>query len=194
MGQKLIEASLWLLATALVALLTHLSAILILPAVATRDAAHRLDPLDRPGTMALLPQAAPGSTLVPFRDPTVVQGACFFDLATSPVRLKTTVAEGRLTTLSFRTREGQVFYAMTDRAALRGTIDIRLVSEAQLRAVEAGDEEDQGLPTELRLKAPSQRGLIIASALIARPGDREEAEASIKAIACHPEAIAAPAR
>ena len=67
---------------------------------------------------------------------------------------------------------------MTDRAALRGTIDIRLVTDAQLQAVEAGDDENQGLTSELRLKAPAQRGLIVATALVAHPGDRQEAERS----------------
>ena len=194
MGQKLIGAGLWFLATLLVAILTHLSAILILPRVAPRDAAHRLDEFGRSEAMALLPRAEPGSSLIPFRDPAVVQGVCFFDLAKSPVRLKTTIEEGRMMTLSFRTRQGQIFYAMTDRAALRGTIDIRLVTEAQLQTIEAGDDEDQGLPTELRLKSPSQRGLIVATALVPRPGDRGDAEALVKAITCHPEAITTAAQ
>lgn len=194
MGQKLVGASLWLLVTVLVAVLTHLTAILILPKVATRDAAHRLGKLGTSGGMTLLPRAEPGATLIPFSDPAAVQGICFFDLTDAPVRLKTNVEEGRLLTLSFRTPEGQIFYAMTDRAALRGTIDIHLVTDAQLQVVEAGDDEDQGLPTELRLKAPAKRGLIVANALVARPGDREAAEALVKAITCRPEPIATTAR
>ena len=182
----------------LVAGLTHLVAILLLPDVATRDAfdllaarGPRKDGAARDG-MALLPPARPGDTLIPFRDPAAVQGLCFFDLAKAPVRVRTTVGEGRLLSLSFRTRDGRVFYSMTDRAALRGTIDIRLVTPAQLETVADGDDEDAGLPEELRLKAPATTGLVIATALIARPGDRADAEARIKAIACKPEPLAPP--
>ncbi len=194
MGSRLIGASLWLLATVLVAIATHLCAILILPSVATRDAAHRLAQFAATDHMALLPLSQAGSQLLPFADPATVQGVCFFDLANAPVRLKATVEEGHLLTLSFRTREGRIFYAMTDRAALHGSIDIRLVTEAQLQTVESGDAEDEGLPVELRLKAPSPHGMIVATALAARPADRQDAETLIKAITCHPETIGTAAR
>ena len=180
----------------LVAGLTHLVAILLLPNVATRDAydllAARSPHNGAPNGMALLPPARPGDTLIPFRDPAAVQGLCFFDLAKAPVRVRTKVGEGRLLTLSFRTRGGRIFYSMTDRAALRGTIDIRLVTPAQLETVVDGDDEDAGLPEELRLKAPATTGLMIVTALIARPGDRADAEARISAIECKPEPLAPP--
>lgn len=180
----------------LVAGLTHLVAILLLPDVATRDAydllAARTPHNGAALGMALLPPARPGDTLIPFRDPAAVQGLCFFNLAKAPVRVRTKVGEGRLLTLSFRTRDGRIFYSMTDRAALRGSIDIRLVTPAQLETVVDGDDEDAGLPEELRLKAPATTGLMIATALIARPGDRADAEARIKAIECKPEPLAPP--
>ena len=177
--------------------LTHLVAILLLPGVATRDAYDLLAARDpakgatsRTG-MTLLAPARPGDTLIPFRDPATVQGLCFFDLGKAPVRVRAKVGEGRLLTLSFRTRDGRVFYSMTDRAALRGSIDIRLVTPAQLETVVDGDDED-GLPEELRLKAPAATGLMVATALIARPSDRADAEARIKAIECEPEPLPPP--
>ncbi len=177
----------------LVAGLTHLCAILLLPGVATRDAYDLLAArYVRHAGMSLLAPARPGDTLIPFRDPAAVQGLCFFDLNKAPTRVRTKVEEGRLLTLSFRTRDGRIFYSMTDRAALRGSIDIRLVTPAQLAEVVAGDDEDAGLPEELRLKAPATAGLIVATALIARPSERAEAEARIKAIECKPEALDAP--
>ena len=177
----------------LVAGLTHLVAVLLLPDVATRDAYDLLAAhgYGRDG-MSVLPPARPGDTLIPFRDPAAVQGLCFFDLAKAPFRIRTKVEEGRLLTLSFRTRDGRIFYSMTDRAALRGSIDIRLVTPAQLETVADGDDEDAGLPEELRLKAPATAGLIVATALIARPGGRADAEARIKAIECKPEPLDAP--
>lgn len=177
----------------LVAAFTHLVAVLLLPSVATRDAYDILFALKiGTGGMTPLGPARPGDTLVPFRDPAAAQGLCFFDLAAAPVRIRTNVTEGRLLTLSFRTRDGRVFYSMTDRAALNGVIDIHLVTPAQLDAVTAGDADDAGLPEELRLKAPARTGLLVATALIARPSERAEAEARIKAIVCKPEPLVAP--
>lgn len=177
----------------LVAGLTHLSAVLLLPNVATRDAYDLLASQDfRRNAMTLLAPSRPGDKLIPFRDPAAVQGLCFFDLAKAPVRVKTKTEEGRLLTLSFRSRDGRIFYSMTDRAALHGAIDIRLVTPAQLEEVTAGDDEDAGLPEELRLKSPTTSGLMVATALIARPSERADAEARIKAIECKAEPLDAP--
>lgn len=192
MMNRSIGALPWLLATLLVAGLTHFTAILILPKVATRDAYERLAARGQADHMVLLPSGSASGTPVPFLDPATVQGLCFFDVEKVPVRVKARVEEGRLLTLSFRKREGRIFYAMTDRAALHDMIDIRLVTESQLQEVEAGDDEEQGLPAELRLKTPGPKGLIVATALVARPSDRQDAEARIKAIDCHPEPLGAP--
>ncbi len=190
---RLLPLAVGLAIVGLVAGLTHLSAILLLPGVATRDAYDLLAAryVGHVG-MSLLPPARPGDTLIPFRDPAAVQGLCFLNLAKAPTRVRTKVEEGRLLALSFRTRDGRIFYSMTDRAALRGTIDIRLLTPAQLAEVVAGDDEDAGLPEELRLKAPATAVLMIATALIARPSERADAEARIRAIECKPEPLAAP--
>lgn len=176
----------------LVAGLTHLTAILLLPHVATRDAYHLLAGYRGGAGMQLFPPSRPGDTLIPFRDPAAVQGLCFFDLSKGPFRVKTRTEEGRLLTLSFRAPDGRVFYSMTDRAALRETIDIRLVTAAQLAALSDQDDENQGLPEELRLLSPTLKGLIVATALVARPSERADAETRIKAITCQKEALPAP--
>ena len=176
----------------LVAGLTHLTAILLLPKVATRDAFDLLSGLGGTDHMEIFPPARPGDTLIPLRDPATVQGLCVFDLGRGPVRVKTQTEEGRLLTLSFRTQEGRIFYSMTDRAALRGTIDIRLVTAAQLADIAGQDDEDEGLPEELRLQSPSLRGLVVATALIARPSERTDAESRIVAISCKPEPQTSP--
>ena len=182
----------------LVAGLTHLLAILMLPSVATKDAytllADRHDDAaakapPHAGRMTLLAASRPSDRTIPFRDPATVQGLCFFDLSKTPFRIKTKVEDGRLLTMSFRMPNGRIFYSMTDRAAFHDVIDIHLVTDAQLKAVEANDDEDQGLPSELRLKAPGLKGLVVATALIARPSDAHDAEERIKAISCAPEPL-----
>ncbi len=191
-GARHLPIAVGILIVALVAGLTHLIAILLLPRVATRDAYDLLAARTAPGRMVLFAPARPGDATVPFRDPAAVQGLCFFDLSKGPVRVKTRTEEGRLLTLSFRTREGRIFYSMTDRAALRNTIDIRLVTAAQLVDVAAGDDEDQGLPEELRLQAPALTGLVVATALVAHPSERADAERRIQAIGCAVEPLPSP--
>lgn len=176
----------------LVAGLTHFSAVLLLPYVASKDAYTSLAPFGARNKMVLLPPEHAGDGPVPFRDPALVVGICYFDITQSPLRIRMKTGDGRLLTLSFHTPQGKIFYSMTDRAALRNLIDIRLVTPAQLKAIEDADDEDAGLPTELRLKAPSEKGLIVARALVARPGERDAAEAAVKATVCQPEPLPPP--
>ena len=176
--------------TLLVAALTHLLAILLLPKVATRDAYSVLLPLAKDtGHAILLPPSRPGDTMIPFRDPATIQGLCFYDVATAPFRVRVKAEDGHPLTLSFRTPDGRVFYSMTDRAALNGSIDIRLLTDTQLKDVEDADDDDQGLPTELRLKVPAPRGLFVATVLVTRPSETQDAERQIGAITCAPEPL-----
>lgn len=185
---------LWALAVLFTAVLTHLAAVLILPDVATRDAYHRLIESVGGGIasgtqgMILLPPVKPDERTIPFRDPALIQGVCFFDLTKAPVRVRTKVEPGRMLSLSFRTAAGRVFYAMTDRGALGGTIDILLLNAAELARLESNDDEPAAPAPELRLQAPAAKGLIIASALVARPGERDDAEAQVHSVICKPEA------
>ncbi len=174
----------------LVAALTHFAAILLIPHVATEDAYDVLAARSGVNKLIVLPSSRPGDRLVPYRDPATIQGICFFDVGKAPIRVRTHTEDGQLLTLSFRTPQGRVFYSMTDRAALKDVIDIRLVTTAQLAAIEdAETDAEQGLPSELRLKVPARRGLLVATALVARPSDRQDAEARIKAITCAPEPL-----
>ena len=192
---RLIAALATLAIVVLTAALTHLSAILLLPEVASKDAVSLLAAHNKPNTMALLTAA---SDPIPFTDPATVQGVCLFDLAKAPLRVRARTEPGRLLTLSFRAADGRIFYSMTDRAALHDTIDIRLVTADQLKVIEAGDNEDEALPSELRLQAPSTKGLLLVAALVARPSEAQDAADRIKAVSCAPEPIvvanAAPER
>ena len=182
---------------ALTAALTHFSAVLLLPEVASKDAVSLLAARNKPNTMTLL-TGATGGDLIPFADPATVRGACLFDLTKAPLRVRAKTEEGRLLTLSFRAADGRIFYSMTDRSALHGSIDIRLVTADQLKVIEAADSEDAPLPSELRLQAPTAKGLLLATALVARPSEARDAAERIGAVSCASEPIvvatAAPER
>jgi uncharacterized membrane protein len=112
-----------------------------------------------------------------------------FDLSHGSLHVRATIDPERLLTLSFRCRQGRVFYGVTDRAAVHGKIDIRIVTPAQLQALDAQDDEDNP-PQELRLVAPQTKGFVLIDALVARPSERAAAEARAMSVVCAPEAVA----
>jgi uncharacterized membrane protein len=187
---RLGAAALLLLAMLCVAGIVHIGTILALPKIATPDAFTRLSALVKSGRMTILPRALPGTTLLPFADPAVARGLCMFDLSKAALRLRGTVDPDELVTFSFRTREGHVFYSMTDRAAQQGRVDVLLLSQAQLEAIEAAVNEDEETSQELRLVAPEVKGLIFVDALAAFPGDWANAVRRVEQITCEAEAIA----
>lgn len=191
-GDRFFALLLYVTGAIFVAGLVHIIAILVMPQVAPRDAYARLTALAKPGQMTLLPRTLPGHQLTPFADPAVAQAVCPYDLANGPLHLHADLPGNRLLTVSFRTRTGQVFYSMTDRASLHGTIDVRIMTQAQLDAEqdnEGDDDNDQPLK-ELRLVAPDTKGFVLVNALSTYPSERSDAEAEVKSVACAPETLA----
>jgi uncharacterized membrane protein len=181
---------LFLLGVVFVAGVVHLVSVLAMPVVAPLDAYARLSALARPGQMTLLPRALPDQQITPFEDPALVQGVCLYDLSTGPLHLEAGIEDGGLLTLSFRTRSGRIFYAMTDQAALHGKITVRVMTEPQLEAVEANDDDEDEPLQELRLVAPDMKGFVLVNALAAYPSERAQAEARVTSISCSPETLA----
>lgn len=177
------------LATAFVAGIVHLASVFAMPQVAPHDAFARLSALAQPNQTVLLPAAVPGHELAPFQDPAMAQAVCMFDLTRESVRLSAKLEGDDLVTLSFRSRTGRVFYAMTDRAATKGTIDIHILTPAQLQAVQADDDEDNP-SQELRLVAPELKGFVLIEALVRYPSERAAAEARALSVSCAPEDVA----
>lgn len=177
------------LAVAFVAGIVHLASIFAMPEVAPHDAYARLSALAQPNQTVLLPPETPGHELAPFEDPAMAQAVCMFDLTHGSVRLRAQLDRDSLVTLSFRSRTGRVFYAMTDRATVRGAIDIHLLTPTQLQAVQADDDEDNP-PQELRLVAPQTKGFVLIGALVRYPSERAAAEARALSVSCAPEAVA----
>lgn len=193
LGDRFFSLLLYLAGVLCVAGLVHIVSILVMPHVAAHDAYERFAALAKPGKTTLLPQAEPGHEIAPFADPAVAQAVCLYDLTDGPLHVHADLPDNRLLTISFRTRSGEVFYSMTDRASLHGTIDVTIMTQAQLDAAQQNDddddESDQPLK-ELRLVAPDSKGFVLINALSAYPSERAEAEAEVKSVACAPETIA----
>jgi uncharacterized membrane protein len=180
----------WLLASLLLAGMVHILSVLAMPRLAPNDAFQRLA---RAGTLdefRPLRPPAPGDELGPYNDPAVAVGVCRYDLAAGALRVRATLTLDSFVSLSFHGRRGQVFYAMTDKAATRRSFDVVVATAEQLSAIRAKDT-DEDPPQDLRLLASARKGFVYARALAPQPSAAQDAAAQIAAISCRIEPIAA---
>lgn len=175
-----LEGLIWLAAILCVAGAVHLSTILVMPRIAPNTSYARIAALGPPNKLVLLPT---GEEVLPYEDPATAIAACPYDLARGPVRLRGQLTPDALVLLSFHGRYGQTFYAMTDRSALRGRVDVVIATRDQLDDIEANDAEDE-LPQELRLESPARQGFILLRALAERPSLMGEARDRLSSLTC----------
>jgi uncharacterized membrane protein len=171
------------LGTAFVAGIVHIVSVLSMPLAAPEDAYTRVAALAPLGTAQLLPKPTPGHTVFPFSDPAMAVAVCRFDLGTAPMRIRIKTAIDGFLSMSFHDRRGTVFYAITDKAAIHGTLEAVLFTPSQLEVAESNDAEDEQ-PRDLRVTAPDLTGFVMFRALAVRPSAYAEVEEQLKSAAC----------
>jgi uncharacterized membrane protein len=158
----------------------HLCAVLILPGISDRSVAARSLsslPLNR---MSLVEGAAPG--LIRFADTTAVYAFCPFSLDDGTLRIVSQLGETPMSFV-FLAPNGAVFSALTDRAASRGIVDLRLGTAEQIDALADLDDPDNP-PTEYRVIAPNLQGTVVIKAFMATPSLRETARQALAETSC----------
>jgi uncharacterized membrane protein len=186
--RRMIEILLIALGAAMVAALVHIVAILIIPLFASHDAFARLSPLGPVNATILLPQPSPKTRLIPYGDPAIATSFCRFDLSAGPLRVKAPADPSGFASLSFHTRRGSIFYAITDKAATHATLEALVLTEDQLRALAAKDDEDTPVQ-ELRIVSPSNAGFVAMRSLSEQASLYPHAEGAVRALSCVSEAI-----
>ena len=185
LGRALYYAAL----VAVVAGLTHLVALLIVPTLAERDAYARVEALGPPFKTIALPEASPKERAFPYADPAVAATVCRYDLSGGPVRARAPLGRPGFSSLSFHSRRGAVFYALTDRAANKGRMEALIVTPEQLRKLVAHDDEDNP-SDDLRIVSPTAEGFVMERVLSQSPDDAPSAARQAAAMTCAPEPIA----
>ncbi len=179
------EAVVLVAATVILATLVHFIVVLLAPHVATRDAFARLAPLGALNETVLLPRASPSDKTLSFADPSVATAFCRYDLASGPIRIRAPAGRS-MSTISFHTRLGLVYYALTDRAAVNGVVGAVLGTPASLRALAVRDDEES--PThDLRVAAPAREGYVTIRVFSEFPSLYRLAEAEAMRLTCNPE-------
>ena len=179
------EGVVWCLAVAMVAVVVHVSSIFLLPSVAGRDSYVRLSAATASPGFVMLPPPKPGDESLPFTDPGVILAVCRYDLRASPWRVRVDIDSEALTSLSFYARKGTVFHTLTDRAALRGRLDVMLGTAAQVEAAEAADTEDVPVK-EVRLVSPSPTGTVAIRAMASGGAGDRVLKQRLAAAECRP--------
>jgi len=167
----------------LVGAIVHIVTVLIVPVLATRDAFARLRPLGQVNATVALERPRPDQRLLPYSDPAVASAFCRFDLGAGPVRVRAPASRSGFASLSFHTRRGSVFYALTDKAAVKGRLDVVVVTPGQLRALTAREDEDDP-SQDLRVVATTNEGLVVMRVLSLSPGLYAEAQAQARGLSC----------
>ncbi|MGD1038489.1 MAG: DUF1254 domain-containing protein [Roseiarcus sp.] len=181
--ERLGGAATFLAAVLIVGALVHFIVILVIPIVATRDAFARLEELGSANQTIALARSSPTERRFPYADPALASAFCRFDLAAGPVRVRAPVGRAGFASLSFHTRRGAVFYALTDKAATHGLMEAIIVTPSQLRALIAHDDEDNP-SQDLRVVSATAEGFVLMRAFSELPSLYAAAEAQARSLSC----------
>jgi uncharacterized membrane protein len=181
--RRLIDLLMLALGAAMIAALVHIVAILIIPLYAGHDSFARLSQLGPVNATISLAQPSPRERLIPYGDPAVASAFCRFDLTDGPLRVKAPVDGSGFASLSFHTRRGSIFYAITDKAATHGMLEALVLTEEQLRAISAKDDEDVPVQ-ELRVVSTARQGFVLMRALSEEPSLYPRAAARARSLNC----------
>ena len=162
--------------------MVHIVTILLVPVFAERDAGSAYAGLGANGRAELVTPPPSGLPGMLESDPASVGAACAYDLAAGPVRVVAQAGSQPLA-LTLHRRGGGVIYAITDRAAIRGMLEFVVMTQEQLDARLARDEEGE-TSRELRIVSDTQQGLIVVRVLAGHGFDRGEAEELATGVTC----------
>lgn len=176
--------------------IVHIGVVLSIPRFAEGDAmtlARGSETLDHPlriHTLATADNPNPEEAKwLPIPDPAVAVGVCAYDLDDGPTRIS--AKTGSLTlSLAVHSRRG-AFYAVTDQAALRGSLDLVIMTRAQYDEALANEDEDT-INRDVRIVAPEREGYAVVRVIAALPSQRAMANDAVDAVSCSIDSPAEP--
>jgi uncharacterized membrane protein len=160
----------------------HIFAVLAAPRFAEHDAIAQVQPTLESESATIVSSPGGDATWLPLPDPALAIAACAFDLAEGPARITAHTGQSFLS-LSLHSKTNGVFFAVTDRAAIRGELELVVMTQRQLD--EARAEEDENEPSrDVRIVAPAEQGFAIIRVAASVPSLRPAAISAVKAVSC----------
>lgn len=150
--------------------ITHVASLLGVPYFAPLGAYDRLAGLDAEGRFVVLPEDGAGGDMLPFRDPAFATAVCRYDLAGGPVTVRANLPSS-YGAVAVYNRTGQPFYALTDRAATNGMIEVTILGASDVAAAEQ-EEPDEPRPS-VRIVSPTPTGFVLVRLFVGAPSARK---------------------
>jgi uncharacterized membrane protein len=173
--------------------IVHIATVLAIPRFSEGDAftrAQASETLDHPLRIHGLAGApAANGEWLPNPDPAVSVGVCSYDLDDGPMRVSAQ-AGSLMLSVSMHSRRG-AFYAVTDQAAVRGGLDLVVMTRAQFDEALANDVAGE-VTRDVRIVAPARRGFAVVRVIAALPSERAVADAAVQAVSCTIDSPAEP--
>lgn len=182
MARRLGSLFLMVLAGLVLGAVVHILSIFAIPELAQRNAYARFSPSGEQSEL-LFPHTGTRPTL-PQPDPAVAVAVCAFDLRKGPV-VAAAQLDASFASLSVHAREGQVLYAVTDQAAIRGQMRLTLMSQAYFDEFVADSEE--ATTSALRVITRAEQGLVVIRVLAGFPSQMPEARQAAQSLTCTPQ-------
>lgn len=167
--------------------LVHIAVVLAIPGLSEADALSRARTGRNLGhpmavhTLATGEDPAPAEAWLPIPDPAVAVGVCAYDLADGPMRVSAR-AGALMLSLAVHGRRG-AFYAVTDQAAVRGALDLVILTRAQYDEALANEDEND-VSRDVRIVATEAEGYVVVRVIAALPSQRPGANAAVQAVSC----------
>jgi uncharacterized membrane protein len=171
----------WLLIVAagvVLGLITHLAALIALPALVPVPVYSRLAGHGPLNTFFLVDVRAQHPA-VPFLDPKFRYAVCRFRLGGQPQYVHVPV-EGSYTALSFYTPEGQPFFALNHRSAVDGALDVVLRGPHLPPAAPGAAEQS----TALVVESPRSTGIVLLRVLASEPYEADAVAGQFAGASC----------
>lgn len=160
----------------------HIVAILASPYLAENDAFAKVQTTLTADKAQIVSPPGGENTWLPSPDPAIAVSTCAFDLRNGPMRIAARTGSLPLS-FSFHKETGGVFFAVTDRAAVRGELEIVAMTARQLDEARAAEDENDP-SRDVRIVAPEPRGFVIVRVAAPSRSFRPQAEEAAKAIGC----------
>ncbi len=165
--------------------IVHIVTVLAIPRLSETDALSRTrssESLEHPQPVnTLATPASPAATWLPAPDPAVAVGVCAYDLEDGPMRIAARTGPLALS-LAVHGRRG-AFYAVTDQAAVRGALDLVVLTRAQYDEALANDDENEP-SRDVRIVAPDRQGFVVVRVIAGLPSQRPAANEAVQAVSC----------
>jgi uncharacterized membrane protein len=179
----LIRLAYWLTAGAIGALAVHIVMIFAIPSLAGNDLTSRFAALGPANAVTILDEETAANT-INYADRTALYAVCPFDLGDGPIGLVAEPGEAPMSFV-FLAPGGTVFAALTDKASAQGLLQIRLLTDEQLREL-VDSEDDPESVKDLRLASPGTVGAVLVKAFKVTESRRVHAETAIRNFRCGP--------